>query len=658
MRKLILRSDLSPGDIVTMTAAVRDLHAAHPGLFLTDVRTPCPALWEHNPHVTPIPDGQGQEMRLEYPLIHKSNQLPVHFISGYRADLGNKLRLAIPPGPFRGDIHLSEQERNWIPQVEGPFWIIVSGGKTDFTAKWWDPERWQAVVDHFAGKLRFVQVGEAGHKHPALRGVIDLRGKTDLRQLVRLVYHSSGVLCPVTSLMHLAAAVPTKSGNLRPCVVVAGGREPSQWEAYPGHRYLDTIGALPCCSSGGCWKSRVVPLGDGDKKDESLCVHPVQSGGVIIPRCLDLITAADVIRAVESYAPEPKPIADMGCCGKTIDNALGAVARIAKAVVNGEPVRVSKEEQAARLKVCVACDEYEPPTKLTGPRCRNCTCFVKLKSRYATEFCPLGKWSGDPSSPLGVVIGTYAAVPYIHLQLEARRRFHPSVPYLVVDDGSPDGERLAALCNEYGADFISNSPRVGHVAGDMLVFTQGHEWALRRGLHYLVKFSRRWIPLRAWVPETLQLFRESQAATLCGRCEYHGFGFRSESVAMDVRMWEAGDAHLPTREAIDRGRSLDPTVPASSQPFILVENIIHQAAHRAAKAAPLSWHDLQRASAPKEGCDGYTPWPMMENNRVRPHAEMLWHEWARPEVYLKALEAWGITAYTLSDMVDASANIH
>ena len=37
--------------------------------------------------------------------------------------------------------------------------------------------------------------------------VLDLRGKTDLRQLIRLVYHAQGVLCPVTLAMHLAAAV-------------------------------------------------------------------------------------------------------------------------------------------------------------------------------------------------------------------------------------------------------------------------------------------------------------------------------------------------------------------------------------------------------------------------------------------------------------------
>ena len=54
--KLILRNFQSPGDIVMLTAAVRDLHLAYPGRFATDVRTSCPALWEHNPWITPRRD--------------------------------------------------------------------------------------------------------------------------------------------------------------------------------------------------------------------------------------------------------------------------------------------------------------------------------------------------------------------------------------------------------------------------------------------------------------------------------------------------------------------------------------------------------------------------------------------------------------------------
>jgi hypothetical protein len=68
-----------------------------------------------------------------------------------------------------------------------PFWIIAAGGKYDITIKWWALERYQKVVDHFQGRIQFVQVGAEGNHHPKLEGVIDLRGQTSLRELVRLV---------------------------------------------------------------------------------------------------------------------------------------------------------------------------------------------------------------------------------------------------------------------------------------------------------------------------------------------------------------------------------------------------------------------------------------------------------------------------------------
>jgi ADP-heptose:LPS heptosyltransferase len=309
MRKLILSNYQSPGDIVMLTAAVRDLHLSHPGEFITDVRTACPALWENNPYITPLPyeDPEAIRLRCQYPLIHKSNSHPYHFIFGFMEHLNEQLGLRIKPTAFKGDIHISDQEKSWISQVheiageEIPFWVVCAGGKFDFTIKWWDFQRFQTVVDHFQGRIQFVQVGERGHYHPPLQNVIDLRGKTDLRQLTRLIYHAQGMLTPVSLHMHLAAAVEVKPGGLRnrPCVVVAGGREPSQWEAYPHHQFIHTNGALACCDQGGCWKSRTKTLGDGDEKDQpqNLCVDVVGE----LPRCMEMITAAEVIHRIERY---------------------------------------------------------------------------------------------------------------------------------------------------------------------------------------------------------------------------------------------------------------------------------------------------------------------------------------------------------------------
>jgi len=297
-RKLILRNFQSPGDIVMLTAAVRDLHRAHPGEFLTDVRTSCPALWENNPYLTPLSE-EDPELALvdcHYPLINRSNTTPVHFLYGFPAYLNEQLGLRIRVMEFKGDIHLTEAEKTG---TFGSFWLLSSGGKFDYTTKWWDPARYQQVVDHFRGRIQFVQVGERGHHHPPLDGVIDLRGETTLRQLVRLMYHADGAISGVSLLMHLAAAVETPDHlpRSRPCIVIAGGREPPHFTAYPHHQYIHTVGALRCCDQGGCWKSRVVPLGDGDPKDRELCVDVVGT----LPRCMDLITADEVIRRIELY---------------------------------------------------------------------------------------------------------------------------------------------------------------------------------------------------------------------------------------------------------------------------------------------------------------------------------------------------------------------
>jgi ADP-heptose:LPS heptosyltransferase len=305
--KIIFENWLSPGDIVVLTAAIRDLHATYPDRYITDVRTSCPALWENNPYITPIADDDPDARRVQthYPLIHKSNEQPYHFIHGFHNYLSEQLEIDLRPLQFKGDIHLSQEEIECPSPLEeklknsNSYWIVVAGGKYDYTIKWWIKKRWQEVVNQLKDKILFVQVGEEGHCHPPLRNVADLRGKTDLRELIRLIYHSDGVLCPVTLAMHLSAAVPLKpeAKRLRPCVVINGGREPVHWEQYPGHQFLHTIGALDCCGMGGCWRSRTSPLGDGTPLDKAatLCLKVSDSGA---PKCMEMITAEYVSRAV------------------------------------------------------------------------------------------------------------------------------------------------------------------------------------------------------------------------------------------------------------------------------------------------------------------------------------------------------------------------
>ena len=106
-----------------------------------------------NPHLTPLrEDEPGVEIiDCHYPLIHRSNTGPWHFIHGFAHDLSERLGIRIETSVFKGDIHLSTKEKAWMSQVQEitrepvPFWIVVAGGKYDFTAKCWAPKRWQAA---------------------------------------------------------------------------------------------------------------------------------------------------------------------------------------------------------------------------------------------------------------------------------------------------------------------------------------------------------------------------------------------------------------------------------------------------------------------------------------------------------------------------------
>jgi len=313
-KKVFITNFQAPGDILMLVAAIRDLYNAHKDKYRINVNTTAMQIWENNPYLDKEVNEKNADIKIrgDYPLVHSSNSKSYHFISGFRKDLEKKLGVEIPQGDFKPDVHISDEEKSWIPQIQEvtgqdlKYWIVCAGTKSDFTAKMWEFERYQKVINYFKNKITFVQIGELGHGHPALKNVIDLRGKTDTRQLIRLVYHSCGMLCGVTFLMHLAAGVETRGDRCfktRPAVILAGGREPAQWEAYPYHRYMNRCSALSCCDWGGCWKSRVMPLDDGDKeKDNSVCLFPVKSNsGQMIPKCMDLISTQDVIRAVESY---------------------------------------------------------------------------------------------------------------------------------------------------------------------------------------------------------------------------------------------------------------------------------------------------------------------------------------------------------------------
>lgn len=302
--KLVLHCPLCPGDVMTLTATLESLHAAYPGQFITDVRTPIPDIWQNNPHVTPIADDdEAYPIHMEYPQIHYSSQRAVNFLSCYTEYLARVLKREIPLITNRPHLYLTEDEKSWMTMPQEhfhdgrkvPYAVVVAGCKRDYTTKQWPIEHYQRVVDMTLGKWQWVQIGEEGHDHPRLKNVIDLVGKTTHRMLHRLVYHAVAGLGPVTYLLHLCAAFE------KPYVYLAGGREPVTWICYPRVHTLHTMGALYCCQTLPCWKSRVTKLGDGDSKDNNLCERPIVGLTKPVGQCMAMIKPETVVSILEMY---------------------------------------------------------------------------------------------------------------------------------------------------------------------------------------------------------------------------------------------------------------------------------------------------------------------------------------------------------------------
>ena len=350
-RKILIINHESLTDALMLTASIRDLQAFSFGAYTIDVHTLGMAIWEHNSHISRLDwravayDGESELASNEYGfpehktkiicydpeiqvlICSKRGTFPAserfkdinayHRLHTFAQDLAERMGLSsyIPLGEMKGVITISDIERSWMSQVEelnnfNSFWLISTGGRAEDSASWWDTQRYQEVIDEFKGKITFVQVGREDEFHPRLEGAVDLVGKTDLRQLVRLMYHAAGYVGAPGFLSHLAAAVPCKpferSGRarapLRAAVLISGGREPYQWYAYEGQQILHTNGMLLCCEVGGCGKSRCEIRHRLEPRPEQLCSMPVQIGqAAVLPKCLDMITPAMVIERINLF---------------------------------------------------------------------------------------------------------------------------------------------------------------------------------------------------------------------------------------------------------------------------------------------------------------------------------------------------------------------
>ena len=292
--KVVFHNRQAFGDILTMTAGIRDFKKAFPDTQV-GVITTAMHIWDHNPHIDhSFRDTRHQVKIGPGKLTNKSNACDLHMCNAFRVDIEDKLGLQIPQGPITPDIWMTEEEYKRDPLIDGPYWVFIYGGEPGWPSKQY--HRWQEVVDILKDDIQIVQLGVNKHPFPRLNNVIDYVGKTEdrnhgIRDLFNIFLHAQGSLGLVSMHMHLSAAF----GN--PCVVVAGAREPAWFTNYFGHQYVQVNGTMFCGLHTACWACKLEGCKNLTTPKQITDGHHTEK----VPTCVDIIEPEEIAEAVRKY---------------------------------------------------------------------------------------------------------------------------------------------------------------------------------------------------------------------------------------------------------------------------------------------------------------------------------------------------------------------
>jgi len=104
-----------------------------------------------------------------------------------------------------------------------------------------------------------------------------------------------------------------------------------------------------------------------------------------------------VQRVPDTIIPEKKPRREDELCGKPIEEVdavpdltygemFSGLAKGISSIIKSGVKMVDNDTHATRFTLCQECD------MLIDGRCKRCGCYMKLKSKFHSMRCPIGKW--------------------------------------------------------------------------------------------------------------------------------------------------------------------------------------------------------------------------------------------------------------------------
>ena len=232
---------------------------------------------------------------------------------------------------------------------------------------------------------------------------------------------------------------------------------------------------------------------------------------------------------------------------------------------------------------------------------------------------------------LGLVISTYGSPAHVALALAVRRKLYPTLPVLVHDDASPEGDAVQQVCQEFDAEFQTNSARLGHEMGDLSGIVGGLRWAQERGIELLVRMTRRFVPFTDWTVGLTKLAVAAQAGTYGQVCHKYRFNIRSECVALYTGHWALPEIAGPMTQYM-----------LNSRERFFVERYLYTLVGKVYEMSCRKALDWERAHGTIEPRLMYAPWDFLETSRVTPSTQYLWHEMATPASYAQFARKFGL----------------
>jgi ADP-heptose:LPS heptosyltransferase len=290
-KKIILFNFQGLGDVVVLTAAVRDLKLTYPHLQL-NICTSYDDVFLNNPHISNVKleDNDAECYYVDfrsYPYWDHAQASYPHFLGSMHKSVMYETGLSYNISSLLPNLYVTKQEIETVRQkfkLNRPYWIINAGYRNhediDGSLKWWGNKNYQEVVNKFKDQIQFVQIGSDKDNHPELTNVKSLIGKTSIREFIILIYDCFGTFGPISAHVHMAAAFN------KPSVIIGGGFEDFVLTKYPKQRLIHSIGLLSCCQDTGCW--------NGHK--QAVCNNRINN----ICKCMTLIRPQQVIQDIEN----------------------------------------------------------------------------------------------------------------------------------------------------------------------------------------------------------------------------------------------------------------------------------------------------------------------------------------------------------------------